>query len=112
MSKPLFAIWWTNQEDCEAISHDRGGGWDVPSYLASEYKSRYGRAGRGRLWIAAELEAEGCPTKATLPPTPLGSVIERQSMAGIVMRASDLGCLRDLPGLVTDFECRRWWQVW
>lgn len=102
-----FAIWWTNQEDCEAISYNLAAGWDVPSYLASEYRSRFGRAGRARLWIAAELKQEGCPNQATFPLTPLASVIERQSMAGIVIRASDLECLHELPGFVTDFECRR-----
>lgn len=104
-----FAIWWTTQGDCEAIGYSRAGGWDVPKYLAAEFKSRYGRAGRGRLWIADELTEAGCPMVATFPEpaTPLSSVIERQSMGGIVIRAVDAVTLRDLPGLVTDFECRR-----
>lgn len=104
-----FAIWWTAHEDCEAISYNLAEGWDVPSYLASEYRSRFGRAGRARLWIAAELTREGCPNEAKfpLPLTPLAAVIERRSMAGIVIRASDLGCLEELPGFVTDFECGR-----
>lgn len=42
-----FLIWWTNQNDCERITPLDS--W--PTWLYDEFRSRCGRAGRGRLWV-------------------------------------------------------------
>lgn len=101
-----FLIWWTNQADCEAVSEYRGV-IDVPDYIAREFRSRHGRPGRGRLWIPTELYAEVPIPPITIPwpETPLANVLG-DYYGGIVIRASDVACLRELPGVVTDLEVR------
>jgi len=110
----LYLIWWTNQQDCVMIkalaveargltagfSEDDGvPGW--PSYLADQYSGRYGRSGRGRLWIAAEVGApEGL---SPWPNTALGRHLALYH-AGIVIHADDLHHVINLPGIVTDMR--------
>jgi hypothetical protein len=100
-----FLIWWTNQADCLAISRLE---WnmDVPPYIQLEFLSRAGRNGRGRLWIAPNHVGDGAPNAIAMPETPLAKVLG-DDYGGIVIRACDVECLRDLPGVITDLECRR-----
>jgi hypothetical protein len=102
-----FLIWWTNQHDCEEVGSYRGA-VDVPDYISSEFRSRYGRPGRGRLWIPNSLSAEVPvpPISIPFPETPLANVLGN-SYGGIVIRARDVECLRDLPGVITDLAVRR-----
>ena len=48
-----------------------------------------------------------CPMSVAFPKTALADAIEGQSMAGIILRRSDVASLRDMPGIITDFELRR-----
>jgi hypothetical protein len=119
MITEVFLIWWLTQEDCEAIGepHDTSE-WSVeeretipegfipgwyrlelspwPDYLKEEYRSRYGRAGRGRLWVPA-----GIPIMSVLIPDdhPLTSRIDRSG--GILFHERDLIFVKDLPGMIT-----------
>lgn len=98
-------VWWTDQAAAEIVDDLELTGW--PAYLESQFNSRLGRAGRGRLWID-----ERFPSSIEIPQLlfdgmPLGKWITGAGMGGIVIDAADLRHVRDLPGLVTDLDLRR-----
>ena|SRR3990167_10998329 len=100
-----MCIWWTEQADCEAI----GGNLrkKAPAYLRDQYRDRLGRAGRGRLWCALEIEKE-IGMEASVNPWPDTALGARLTdFAGIVLRRSDAVHLTTLPGLLTDFHLDR-----
>lgn len=94
-----YLIWWTNQNDCERVVP-----LDIwPRYLGEQFESRYGRAGRGRLWVAD-----------FTPPAPESISIEwdedenwlckiAHDAGGVVIKARDLHLVAFLPGFVTTF---------
>ena len=88
-------FWWTSQEECEAIGDDLPE--FVPEYLRSEYRSRLGRAGRGRLWSADQFGAVGIPWNTSKPAARLAG--ER---GGIVIHKEDAPYVFELPGFLTD----------
>ncbi len=66
-------IWWTGQEECEAIyalheedDENRVLPATVPEYIRLEFRSRYGRAGRGRLWCDGQFSLPGFLTDLKL----------------------------------------------
>lgn len=93
-------IWWLSQQDCEAIGDVLAD--SVPEYIRSEYRSRYGRAGHGRLWSAAKFGAIRSVEWNT-------SALARQleNCGGIVIMQRDAEHLADLPGILTDYGLRR-----
>lgn len=70
-----------------------------PEYLKREYRSAYGRPGRGRLWVPP-------PFKLTAIPWNEDSPVEAVcgASAGIVFRSRDLPRLANEPGTITDLE--------
>lgn len=111
---PPLAVWWLDQAATEAVRAWLGAsgsaGWPAspwPAYLREEFRSREGRAGRGRLWVSAHLAAEGVAVEPW-PPGPVGEWILASGAAGIVLLGTDVPALVDLPGLVTDLRLRRW----
>jgi len=99
-------IWWTDQKECEALvaMNDLWSDYDatiegVPDYIHSEFCSRYGRNGRGRLWSHSQFGAVGIPWDESKPAARLAS--ER---GGIVIWAKDVHVIFGLPGFVTDLE--------
>lgn len=105
-----FLIWWTTQAEAEVIGNEYGDGLveGIPEYIRSEWASRRGRPGRGRLWIARELTAEGMPNGIETPGrTGITRYLDAGSAAGIAIRAKDVGFLRELPGLVTTLTYER-----
>ena len=113
-TRELFAIWWTTQAESEAImehfaSDDLPLPECCPQYLRSEFRSRCGRNGRGRLWVAKELgDVELVPWDEDGQLTAIETWIERASAAGIVVRAEHVERLLHLPGLVTTLTRERW----
>lgn len=105
MGLPL-AIWWTSETDCLAIGEPSGDEPDLPAlaacpdYIRDQYHSRYGRNGRGRLWVADRF---GDCHVARWPDTDLARAIARTS-GGIVILGEDAPLVRPLPGVVTDFN--------
>jgi hypothetical protein len=108
-------IWWTNQADCEAIEYvcsdvgDEGRLDDrFPKYLREQYNDRYGRNGRGRLWVDEQFGKPSVPW----PRTALGEVLGEktrfgQTYAGIVIRDEDVKLFKDMPGIVTTLWLER-----
>ena len=82
----------------------------LPAYIQEQYRSRYGRNGRGRLWIDDSMFSRRIQV-ASWPQTPLGYVLGEtimgQSYAGIVVKNDDVKLLRDMPGVVTDMKIQR-----
>jgi hypothetical protein len=101
-----FAIWWTNSEEGSALDnspyvqedghefYEFARGW--PEYLQDEIRSRIGRAGRGRLWVATE-------HMGLFPDLPKDLDYRRVSeCGGVVFLKEHLHHLAGMPGLVTD----------
>jgi len=106
---PLL-VWWTSQQDLEwyATKYDVEEPPpypDWPEYLLSELRSRFGRNGRGRLWIALD-SGFGGVSISPWPNTPLAAWAEKYA-GGIVIRAEDSLLLRDVPGVITDLRMQR-----
>jgi hypothetical protein len=126
-----FAIWWLSQEDQETLGdipslddpdeeEERAAyrGPNLPEYIRREYSSRYGRPGRGRLWVAEEL---GLPIDFAIDEAWFDSRLGRMlagyqdefghwhgGYGGVVIRAVDAPLVANLPGLVTD----GWLSFW
>ena len=111
-------VWWLTQAACERIGKphaaeelrdipvwERDGVVDAdalrwPDYLKREYRSRYGRAGRGRLWVA-----EGFPDDLAVRWDDSRPWARKASAAGgIAIRDEDLPLVLSLPGFVTDLD--------
>lgn len=110
MNKRDMLVWWTNQADCEAIEYACDGLDErFPEYLRSQYSSRYGRCGRGRLWVD---EMFGDVRLNPWPVSPLGELLGEnprlgQTYAGIVIRKKDAALLADMPGVITTLKLKR-----
>ena len=100
-----LAIWWLSQADCEAIAVDEHApeGELLPQYLKDEFNSRYGRPGRGRLWIPEGID--GFDVSWPEPETPIAKICG--NCGGIVFWRKDMDALSILPGLVTDLFLNR-----
>jgi len=92
-------VWWLTEDDCHALGEPGiVDTMDLPDYIKREYSSRYGRAGRGRLW--------GLPSSIDpWPDTPLSRIAERAG--GIVFHRRDIDAVFLLPGMVTDLWLNR-----
>ena len=103
-----LAIWWTSQEDCETIGDTLPE--TMPEYVREEYRSRLGRAGRGRLWTPDELG----PDEISVDPWPETPLALRlgDDYGGIVIRIADMSHLVEMPGIITDLNARQFglWQ--
>jgi hypothetical protein len=95
-------IWWLNQSQC-AVSYEllEASPDKLPSYIADELHSRYGRPGRGRLWIHNSLPNVGVdPCLDTESSHQLSGEI-----GGIVFKEEDLELIfvvlrKNLNGLI------------
>lgn len=94
-----FYIWWLDQAQCESINKEEQS--RLPPHIADELQSRWGRAGRGRLWS----KVEGFEVNPW-PDTAMARYLAEHS-GGIVFPASDFDLLKDLPGIITDNKLNR-----
>lgn len=136
MDKRTYAVWWTTQADCEKIGEPHSYSADLsywiekygidfrtktsediydldastlPEYIKNEYSSRYGRAGRGRLWVSQEFDnPEDIWVIFHHDPGYEGLINYVENAGGIVIKPEDADILRKLPGLITDLELK-WW---
>tara|TARA_R110002020_G_C15754156_1_gene726420 strand:- start:171 stop:473 length:303 start_codon:yes stop_codon:yes gene_type:complete len=96
MSRELL-IWWTTQEDCEKIQQMDS--VKIPNYIASEFESRCGRNGRGRLWVPDPIGLTSIKWNEDSP------VSERcEKSGGIVFYSDDIVFIEDLEGVITDLN--------
>jgi hypothetical protein len=97
-------IWWTNQEDCEAIGEELPE--QVPEYIREQYQSRSGRNGRGRLWVSAHLGNVSIQW-----PEYENALEERlaSDYAGIVINDEDVIWIVYFPGIVTNLSLKPIW---
>lgn len=94
-------IWWTTDTDVKIVGEELSDCF--PEYLRREWRSRVGRNGRGRLWIADEIERAVGPVEVwPWPDTPTADRCAK--MAGIVVFATDVRLLadNDIPGELTN----------
>jgi hypothetical protein len=128
-----YVIWWLSQEDQEtlgdiptddpdeAVERALYRGPVLPNYIRLEYRSRYGRPGHGRLWVAAEL---GLPEDFAIEEAwftgQFGQMLIgyrdgwgdwHGGYGGIVIRAEDAPLVAFLPGLVTNLFLSYWVMV-
>lgn len=112
-----LCIWWLSQDDCERMAwmmyppasesmppekyHElldkRQRESVLPAYIESEWYSRYGRAGRGRLWVPPDIELREITFKGPMA----GSAIH---CGGIVLHMRDAMSVAFLPGFVTNLQ--------
>ena len=92
-------IWWTSQMDAEEVSFHKCHLDKLPKYMADEFRSRYGRSGRGRLWVPAGLG----PT--SIEWNLASTVVDYCAGAGgIIFNKKDLRCMTGVPGKITDLR--------
>jgi hypothetical protein len=92
-----YLIWWTSQAD-----HERVTPLDTwPSWLYDEFRSRAGRAGRGRLWVSSKFK--DAPEEAAWDESKWTCQIANDA-GGIVIPLGDLHHVWMLPGFITDFS--------
>lgn len=118
-------VWWTDETDCRVIGkpHDQSDPEDaaseyleevydtsrshLPPYLLTQYRDRYGRAGRGRLWWPSVIPwQKGVDGIDPWPDTVVARQIDRHGHAGIVFWRADLPNVAVMPGFVTDMALR------
>lgn len=92
-----YLVWWTSQVECELIGEELPEA--VPMYIRKEYRSRFGRNGRGRLWVADEINSGDMAWDESKPAARLAN--ER---GGIVIRPEDASHVVALPGFLTDWQ--------
>lgn len=99
MDRKDILLWWTNQIDCEHVSRLDP---ELPDYIATQFESRYGRAGRGRLWVDKHFKDLNIQVDPW-PDTPIARFLGRDS-GGIAFLRDDLGHVEKLPGVITDLD--------
>lgn len=92
------AIWWTSEQDCKWLGENPEWPESVPVYVREQYKNRWGRQGRGRLWCA-----DNMPKCVNDWPE---SQISRAAYecGGIVLLAEHAASVAVLPGFLTDMD--------
>lgn len=98
MKLPRYLIFWTNQADCESIQQGDLAK-NCPRYIKRELSSRYGRNGRGRLWVA-----DGIPVNEIVWDDNKPAAKYAGNAGGIVIHGRDYNAVKGLPGIVTDLE--------
>jgi hypothetical protein len=99
MSENTYVIWWLDQSAHELAAALGAPSASWPAYIQSEFLSRQGRAGRGRLWIAPEIEFDGI---AEWRDGDLAFNAVGRDCGGIVIRRSDAHHVLSWPGFVSD----------
>jgi hypothetical protein len=100
-------IWWLDQPAWEAAERDhRSQLAHLPRYLIREFRSREGRGGRLRLWVAPHLprNVRAAPMGKTNGAWP---AYLNDDMGGLVFEAQYLPLLAGLPGVITDLRLRQ-----
>lgn len=102
-----YLIWWLSQEACEQIGDLPQPIW--PVYIQEEFMDRWGRAGRGRLFIHKDMRHFNLQVDESHFQTnnPLIRAIDEEC-GGIVIRREDGLIISSYPGFITDFSLQIW----
>jgi hypothetical protein len=94
-------IWWLSQQDYALLTEEMRK--QLPKYIADEVRSREGRCGRGRLWVAkkfGEVEAKWSDDN------PVCRMLGQLKSGGIVFDPQHTYFLPENIGVVTNTDCR------
>lgn len=97
-----YAIWWLNQESWELAEALGAPHSSWPEYIQKEFQSRGGRPGRGRLWIAPDIDFSGIAWQSGQKSFDMVG----ESYGGIVIRIEDLTHVVSWPGFISDKELK------
>lgn len=107
MDNDELAIWWVSENDCRVMEANEGVGdfelLNIPEYVERELRSRYGRAGRGRLWCPEGIKVNDLDW----PEESLLAEYLGRHCGGIVFYRRDIKALWSLPGVFTDTAVKR-----
>lgn len=92
-----YLVWWTDQEESESVTDEQIAA--LPIYIIHQFESRFGRNGRGRLWVAEHIPVVEIPWLTNKPASRLADV-----RGGVVIDAEDAPAVFNLPGFLTDLE--------
>lgn len=96
-----FLVWWTHQDDTEILRSPPY--WSrhpkVPAYVRRQFSQRYGRSGRGRLWVAPGIDVDAVAWDDKWPTCRAAA-----RCGGIVFHRADLAAVAALPGFITDLD--------
>lgn len=99
-----YLIWWVTERDYDIIDELlKLGNVKWPKYLMSEYESRRGRAGRGRLWSGVNVDL---PDMTVSDGDPVMKQIVEIDAGGIVIRRCHMLSVWSFPGFITDFSAK------
>lgn len=102
MARLELFIWWTSSLDCDRIGPQADP--SLPEYARAQYAERYGRGGRGRLFVDKKFGAQEI---SEWPSTGIARMIQDANSGGVVFSQKDLPLFKDsVGGLVTDFKLR------
>lgn len=93
----LYAIWWLTHDECTRLYRVLGE-LGLPDYMVTQFLSRMGRSGRGRLWVADHI-----PVKEIEWPNTLAGRMALDC-GGIVFDMEHIRRVIILPGFVTTLE--------
>lgn len=104
MGRVELFIWWVGTKDCERIGPTADA--SLPDYVQEQYKDRYMRNARQRLWVDKRFGAQDV---TEWPDTSIARCIQDANSGGIVFSKKDLHLFKDSVirgGVVTDFKLR------
>ena len=94
-----FLVWWTSEADARKLGEEPD--WsshpNLPDYIRDEFSSRYGRAGRGRLWVPPGIQVSSVRWDDNRPTCRAAA-----DCGGVVFRRLDIEAVAALPGFITD----------
>jgi hypothetical protein len=92
-----YVVWWLSQQAAELIYESADIMQDLPDYICTQVKSRYGRPGRGRLWVPDDIPIEEIEWDEEKPMARIAGMC-----GGIVIKRSSISDVAHLPGFLTD----------
>ena len=98
MDKDEYLIWWLDQFEAERL-YDLLDQIDLPEYIKVEVRSRYGRSGRGRLWVPRHIDLQEILWDDDKVTAKLAS-----KCGGIVFEPKHYDYISILPGFITDLN--------
>ena len=100
-----LAVYWLTEEDCIQLIDNENfvpAFEGLPEYMQNQIMSRYGRPGRGRIWIDKQFDVKSMWWWDNESPY----ANDARDCGGIVIHMKDTALVRDLPGFLTDINLK------